>query len=66
MAPFPSNDVHVNPGPNNVNKVFSLSNWNCNSIAKNKFNRVDLLKIQASIYNYDAVSLCETSLNEDS
>ena len=60
-----SNDVHVNPGPNNSNKVFSFSNWNCNSIVKNIFNRVDLLKVQASTSNYDAVSLCETSLNDD-
>ena len=34
-----------------------------NQQVKNKFNRVDLLKVQASIYNYDAMSLCETSLN---
>ena len=26
-----SNDVHANPGPNNVNnKTFSFCNWNCN------------------------------------
>ena len=60
-----SNDVHVNPGPNNSNKVFLFSNWNCNSIVKNKFNRVDLLKVQASTYNYDAMPLYETSLNDD-
>ena len=55
-----SNDVHVNPGPNNSNKAFSLCNWNCNSLAKNNFNRVE-----ASTYNYDIMSLCETSLNDD-
>ena len=60
-----SNDVHVNPGPNNFNKVFSFCNWDCNSIVKNNFNRIDLLKVQASIYNYDVMSLCETSLNDD-
>ena len=58
-----SNDVHINPGPNNFNKVFSFCNWNCNSIVKNNFNRIDLLK--ASIYNYDVMSLCDTSLNDD-
>ena len=36
-----------------------------NSIVKNKFNRVDLLKVQASTYNYDAMSLCATSSNDD-
>ena len=46
------------------NKVFSFCNWNCNSITKNNFNRVDLLKVQASIYNYDILSLCETLLND--
>ena len=46
-------------------KVFSSCNWNCNSLAKNNFNRVDLLKVQASAYNYDIMSLCETSLNDD-
>ena len=60
-----SNDVHVNPGPNNFNKVFSFCNWNFNSIVKNNFYRIDLLKVQASIYNYDVISLCETSLNDD-
>ena len=60
-----SNDIHVNLGPNNENKVFSVSIWNCNSIVKNTFNRVDLLKVHASIYNYDVMSLCETSLNDD-
>ena len=58
-----SNDVHVNPGPNNFNKVFSFSNWNCNSIVKNIFNRIDLL--QASFYNDGVMSLYQTSLNED-
>ena len=41
-----SNDVHVHPGPNNNNnKNFSFCNWNCNSITKGDFNRVDLLEI---------------------
>ena len=46
-------------------KTFSFCNWNCNSIAKDNFSRVDLLKAQASIYNYDIISLCETLLNDD-
>ena len=61
-----SNDVHVNPGPNNINNnIFSFCNWNCNSLAKDNFNRVDLLKVQASIYNYDIIGLCETLLNDN-
>ena len=60
-----SNDVHVNPGPNNFNQVFSFCNWNCNSIVKNNFNRINLLKVQASIYHDDVMSLCETSLHDD-
>ena len=62
MCLIPSNDVHVNPGPNNSNKVFSFSNWNCNSLVKNKFNRVNLLKVQASTYNYD-VEIPETLID---
>ena len=61
-----SNDVHVNPGPNNVNnKTISFCNWNCNSITKDNFNRVDLLKVQSSIYNYDIISICKALLNND-
>ena len=41
-----SNDVHVHPGPNNNNKkTFSFCNWDCNSITKDDFNRVDLLEM---------------------
>ena len=60
-----SNDVHSNPDPNNYNKVFSFSDGNSNSIVKNIFDSVDLLKVQASTYNYDVMSLCETLLNDD-
>ena len=38
-----SNDVHVNPGPTNNKNQVSFCNWNCNSLTKNNFNRVDLL-----------------------
>ena len=34
-------------------------------MVKNNFHRIDLLKVQTSIYNYDVMSLCETSLNDD-
>ena len=39
-------------------------NWNLNSIAKNNFERVQLIEAHNSIYNYDLISLCEMSLNE--
>ena len=39
-------------------------NWNLNSIAKNNFERVQLIEAHNSILNYDLMSLCETSLNE--
>ena len=58
-----SNDVHRNPGPIQ-NSYFTFMNWNCNSIAKDDFHRVRLLEAQNSIFNYDIISLCETSLND--
>ena len=39
-------------------------NWNLNSIAKNNFERVQLIEAHNSIFNYDLISLCETSLNK--
>ena len=58
-----SNDVHPNPGPFQ-NDYFTFMNWNCNSIAKDDFLRLRLLEAQNSISNYDLISLCETSLND--
>ena len=58
-----SNDVHQNPGPYS-NSYFNFMNWNCNSIAKDNFHRLKLLEAQNSLYNYDIISLCETSLND--
>ena len=39
-------------------------NWNVNSFAKNNLERVQLIEAHNSIFNYDLISLCETSLNE--
>ena len=39
-------------------------NWNLNSIVKNNFERVQLLEAHNSLFDYDLISLCETSLNE--
>ena len=54
-----SNDVSRNPRPPFHN---SLS-WNVNSIAKDYFQRVRLIEAHNSIFNYDLISVCETSLN---
>ena len=40
-------------------------NWNLNSLAKNEFERVKLIEAHNSLFNYDIISLCETSLNSD-
>ena len=39
-------------------------NWNVNSLAKDNFQRVRLIETHNSIFNYDLISLCETSLND--
>ena len=38
--------------------------WNLNSLAKDNFHRVSLIDAHNSLYNYDLLSLCETSLND--
>ena len=38
--------------------------WNVNSLAKDKFQRVGLIEAHNSIFNYDLISICETSLND--
>ena len=38
--------------------------WNVNSIAKDDFQRVRLIEANNSIFNYDLISTCETSLND--
>ena len=35
-----------------------------NSIAKDDFQRVRLIEAHSSIFNYDLISICETSLND--
>ena len=58
-----SNDIHVNPGPHYQNNYLNFMSWNLNSLAKNDFQRVRLIEAHNSIFNYDIISLCETSLN---
>ena len=38
--------------------------WNVNSLAKNNFQCVRLIEAHNSIFNYDLISICETSLND--
>jgi len=38
--------------------------WNVNSLAKDNFKRVRLIEAHNSIFNYDLISICETSLND--
>ena len=38
--------------------------WNVNSLAKEEFQRVRLIEAHNSIFNYDMISICETSLND--
>ena len=44
---------------------FSFCNWNLNTLSKDNFNRISILEAHNSIFKYDIISLCETSLNED-
>ena len=59
-----SNDVSRNPGPPFRNSFFNFMSWNVNSIAKDDVQRVYLIETHNSIFNYDLISICETSLND--
>ena len=62
-----SSDIHPNPGPvNNVSGGFlSFCNWNLNTLSKDNFHRITLLEAHNTNHNYDIISLCETSLNDN-
>ena len=38
--------------------------WNVNSLAKDNFQCIRLIEAHNSIFNYDLISICETSLND--
>ena len=66
-----SYDIHPNPGPIYNDQdfhegFFSFCNWNLNTLSKDNFNRIAILEAHNSIFKYDIISLCETSLNDDS
>ena len=63
-----SSDVHPNPGPTtprHQSGFLSFCNWNLNTLSKNNFQRVTLLEAHNSEFNYDIISLCETSLTDE-
>ena len=59
-----ANDISRNPGPPFHNSFFNFMSWNVNSIAKDDFQHVRLIEAHNSIFNYDLISICETSLND--
>ena len=59
-----SNDVHLNQRPHFQNSFFNFMSWNVNSLAEDNFNRVRHIEAQNSIFNYDLISFCETSLSD--
>ena len=64
-----SSDVHPNPGhvpvSNNFSGgFFSFCNWNLNTLSKDAFHRVSLIEAHNTTFDYDIISLCETSLND--
>ena len=52
--------MELNLGDN----YFTFLNWNLNSLAKENFDRAQLLEAHNSIYDYDLISICETSLDD--
>ena len=59
-----SNDIELNPGDEFHDGFLSFCNWNLNSLSKNDFERISLLEAHNSIFDYDVLSLCQTSLND--
>ena len=59
-----SNDNHLNPGPHFQDNLFNFMSWNLNSLAKDNFQRIHLIEAHNTPFNYDLISICETSLND--
>ena len=58
------NNVSRYPGPPFHHSFFNFMSWNVNSIAKDDFQRVHLIEPYNSIFNYDLISICETSSDD--
>ena len=39
-------------------------NWNVNSLVNDNFRRVQAIEAHNTLFNYDLISICETSLND--
>ena len=61
-----SNEEHFNPRHHFQNNFFNFTTWNANSSVKDNVERVRLIPAHNSIFNYDIISICETSLNNPS
>ena len=60
-----SNDIELIPADQYLQKeALSFCNWNINNLSRENFSCVSLLEAHNSLYNYDIISFCETSLNE--
>ena len=59
-----SNDISKNPGPHFQNNYLNFMSWNLKSLAKDNFHRVSLIEAHNFCFNYDLISICETSLND--
>ena len=55
-----SPDIEKNPG-SFTNSFFTFANWNINSLAKDNFQRVQLLEAHNALFSYDLISLTEIS-----
>ena len=53
----------MNPGPYCQNSL-KFMNWNVNSLAKDNLERVRLIEAHNAVFEYDLISICETSLND--
>ena len=60
-----SNDIQLNSVTQFENNSFNFISWNLNSLTK-KFKRVRLIEAHNSPFNYDLISICETSLDHSS
>ena len=63
---FLSNDIAKNPGPGPLlqNNFFNFMSWNLNSIAKDNFQRANLIEAHNSLFKYGLITICETGLND--
>ena len=57
-----SNDIQSNPGPLWQNDLFNFMTWNVNSLVKDNFQRLNLIEAQNSLFDFDVISMKETSL----